>query len=52
MQRGKIALGYYVTNIFLLQKLLFRNPSLIFNSEFLFENNNYVQNYSTSLKIM
>jgi hypothetical protein len=27
MQRGKIALGYYVTNIFLLKKLLFRNPS-------------------------
>jgi hypothetical protein len=27
MQREKTALGYFVTNIFLLQKLLFRNPS-------------------------
>jgi hypothetical protein len=27
MQREKTALEYFVTNIFLLQKLLFRNPS-------------------------
>jgi hypothetical protein len=34
MQRGKIALGYYVTNIFLLQKLLFRNPSFFWGNSF------------------
>jgi hypothetical protein len=34
MQREKTALEYFVTNIFLLQKFLFRNPSLKFKNSF------------------